>query len=80
MLGKQYTDGEIRYVLQQIESGVSIRKICRLYGISESTVYRWCRRFGSSALKLNIEVNKVESKSIFSTYFVSRESGSDNRV
>jgi putative transposase len=29
-----------------VESGISVTEVCRKYGVSEQTVYRWRNRYG----------------------------------
>jgi putative transposase len=43
----RFTDQQIRYAVQEVEAGISVAEVCRKYGISEATFYRWRQRFGS---------------------------------
>ena len=40
----KFTEETIRAILRQVESGFKRRDICRQYGISEATFYRWKTR------------------------------------
>ncbi|EKO77182.1 transposase [Leptospira sp. Fiocruz LV3954] len=42
---KRYSEEEIHKVLKESESGVLTAEICRKYGISGNTYYRWRSNF-----------------------------------
>ena len=42
---KRYTEEQIIRILREVESGTSVAAICRKYGVSESTVYRWRQKY-----------------------------------
>lgn len=44
---KRFTDEQIIGILQEVEAGALGREVCRRHGISENTLYRWKRKFGS---------------------------------
>jgi len=46
MRKSRYTDQQIALALQQAAAGAPIGEVCRKYGISEQTFYRWKKRFG----------------------------------
>ncbi len=37
------------YAIKQVEAGVPITELCRKYGISQQTFYRWRRKYGGLA-------------------------------
>ena len=41
-----YTEEQIIKVLREQESGVRVLELCRKYGISEQTFYRWKSKYG----------------------------------
>jgi putative transposase len=43
---KRFTDEQIVRILQEAESGVSARDLCRKHKISEQTFYRWKNKYG----------------------------------
>ncbi len=45
MKRKRYTDEQIAYALQQVESGTSVAELCRTMGVTEQTFYIWCKKF-----------------------------------
>ena len=44
--GTRYTEEQILRILKEGESGVTVAELCRQYGVSEQTVYRWRSKYG----------------------------------
>ncbi len=44
--GTRYTEEQTIRILKEVESGISVAEICRKYGVSEQTVYRWRNKYG----------------------------------
>ncbi len=44
--GTRYSEEQIIRILKEVESGTSVTEVCRKYGVSEQTVYRWRNRYG----------------------------------
>ena len=44
--GKRYNEAQILRILKEVEGGKSIAEVCREYGVSEGTIYRWRSRYG----------------------------------
>lgn len=48
MKAGEFTDAQIVALLRQAESGTkTIRDLCRDHNVTETTFYRWRKRFGS---------------------------------
>jgi len=45
MKRKRFTEEQITAVLQQAEMGVAIKDLCRKFGITEATFYRWKKQY-----------------------------------
>ncbi len=44
--GTRYTEEQIIRILKEVESGTTVVEVCRQYGVSEQTVYRWRSKYG----------------------------------
>lgn len=44
--GTRYKEEQIIRILKEVETGTSVAEVCRKYGVSEQTVYRWRSRYG----------------------------------
>jgi putative transposase len=42
----RFSEQEIVYALKQVEAGVPLQELCRKYGVSEQTFYRWRTKYG----------------------------------
>ncbi len=47
MSTKRYTDEQIAHALRAVQDGVTVREVCRKFGVTEQTVYRWKKKFGA---------------------------------
>jgi putative transposase len=50
MRKSRYTEEQIIKVLKEQESGVKVSELCRKYGISEQTFYRWRSKYGGMSV------------------------------
>jgi putative transposase len=46
MRKSKYTDEQVAMALRQAEAGTPATEICRKLGITETTFYRWKKKFG----------------------------------
>lgn len=42
----RYSEEEIIRVLQEVESGRSVKEVCREYGVSTASYYAWKAKYG----------------------------------
>lgn len=45
-MGKRHTEEQIIGVLKESEAGAKTDELCRKYGISQQTFYKWKSKFG----------------------------------
>jgi len=43
---KRYTEEQIASILKESEAGVSTVELCRKYGMSQNTFYKWKDKYG----------------------------------
>ena len=41
---KKFSEHQIVSILKEAEVGISIKELCRKYGMAVSTFYKWCRK------------------------------------
>ena len=46
MKGKRYSEEQIVRILKEVAGGRSVAEVCREYGVSEQSVYRWRTKYG----------------------------------
>lgn len=46
MKRKRFSEEQIIRILQEADSGMTARDVCRKHGISEQTFYRWKTKYG----------------------------------
>lgn len=49
MKKSRFTEKQIAFAVQQVEAGIPVGDVCRKYGISQATLYRWRKQFGGLA-------------------------------
>lgn len=47
---KRFSEEQINKILKENESGVATQDVCRKYGISLNTLYRWRSKYGGMEL------------------------------
>ena len=50
MKGKRFSEDRIIGILKEAETGVKAIDLCRKYGISETTFYKWKAKFGGMSI------------------------------
>lgn len=46
MKGKRYKEEQVVRILNEVEAGKAVVEVCRKYGVSEQSVYRWRAKYG----------------------------------
>lgn len=46
MKKSKFTEEQITFALQQVETGTSIEEVCRKMGICQATFYQWRKKYG----------------------------------
>jgi len=49
MKKSRFTETQIVSILNEVESGIKVNDVCRKYGISSSTYFKWKSKYGGMA-------------------------------
>jgi len=62
MKANSFTETEIISIIQENESGTSVRELCRRYGFSDTTYYKWKTKYRGIADSGARQIRKMELK------------------
>lgn len=46
MRRSKYSESQIVGILKEADNGVAVKEVCRKYGISDATYYKWKSKYG----------------------------------
>ena len=58
----QYTEEQIIGILKEVEAGQKVSEICRKYGVSEGTYYRWKSAYGGLEVSQMRRLRQLEDE------------------
>ena len=56
----RYSEEQIIRVLQEVESGSTVKDVCREHGIAEGTYYRWKAKYGGMGVSEARRLKELE--------------------
>ena len=62
MKQSKFTDSQIIEALKRVESGVPVPEICREYGISTATFYKWRAKYGGLDVPMMSRMKELETE------------------
>ena len=62
MKKSRFTDSQILAILKQAENGVPVPELCREYGMSSASFYKWRARFGGMDASLMARMKELEEE------------------
>jgi putative transposase len=60
--GTRYKEEQIIRILKEVEGGASLADVCRKYGVSEQTVYRWRSKYGGLGMSELQRLRELEAE------------------
>ena len=58
----RFTDSQILAILKQNENGVAVQNLCREYGMSSASFYKWRSKFGGMDASLMKEIKELRAE------------------
>lgn len=62
MKKSRYTDSQILSILKQAESGTPVPDLCREYGMSSASFYKWRAKYGGMDASLMSRLKELEEE------------------
>ena len=60
MKSKRYSEEQIIRILKEKEAGTSGKELCRRYGMSEPTLYKWLKKYGGMEVNDAMRLKTLE--------------------
>jgi putative transposase len=58
MKKSRFTDSQIMSILKSTEAGTPVAELCREYGMSHASFYKWCSRFGGMDASMMVRLKE----------------------
>jgi len=62
MKRSKYSDSQIISILKQAEAGTPVPALCREYGMSSATFYKWRSKYGGMDVSMMARVKELEDE------------------
>ena len=62
MKSSRYTEEQIIGILKQHQAGLGAKELCRKYGISDATFYKWRSKYGGMDTSLMAKLKALEEE------------------
>jgi len=62
MRQSRFTDSQIMAILKQSEAGTPVTDLCREYGMSSATFYKWRAKFGGMDASMMKRLKELEAE------------------
>ena len=62
MKKSRYTDSQIMAILKQAEAGTPVPELCREYGMSSASFYKWRAKYGGMDASLMARLKELEDE------------------
>lgn len=58
----RFTDSQIMSILKQAEAGTLVAELCREYGMSNASFYKWRSRYGGMGASMMARLKELEDE------------------
>jgi len=62
MKKSRYTDSQIMDALKRVEAGIAVPDLCREFGISSATFYKWRAKYGGMDTSMMSRMKELEEE------------------
>ena len=62
MKSKRYSEEQIIQILKEKEAGIPGKELCRRYGMSEPTLYKWLKKYGGMEVNDAMRLKSLEKE------------------
>ena len=62
MKKSRFNDSQIMAILKQVENGVPVVQLCREYGMSSATFYKWRSKYGGMDASMMARLKELEEE------------------
>ena len=60
MKKSRFTDSQILAILKQAENAIPVPELCRMYGMSSASFYKWRAKYGGMDISLMARMKELE--------------------
>ena len=62
MKKSRFTDSQILAILKQAENAIPVPELCRMYGMSSASFYKWRAKYGGMDLSFMARMRELEQE------------------
>jgi putative transposase len=59
---KRFTEEQIITILKEVDSGITLKEVCRKYGVSTASYYKWKTKFGGMEVSEAQRLRSLEAE------------------
>lgn len=62
MKRSKFTDSQVMNILKQVESGIIVSELCKEFGMSSATFYKWHSKYGGIDTSMMKRLKELEDE------------------
>lgn len=59
---KRFTEEQIIIIIKEVDSGIPLKEVCRKYGVSSASYYKWKAKYGGMEVSEAQRLRMLESE------------------